>query len=144
MKKPDPKLIFSGCSDVVQDYIKHLECEVIHLNAIRGLFVIQEGCSPVDRVVELINENMLLKSANHNVTDQDYAERCSAEQAIKQREQLDQFAMAVIRSCLQGAANQCANGVIKPEQVITDAVVSAYDIAEAMQAESQKRQGGAV
>ena len=61
-----------------------------------------------------------------------------------QPSQLDQFAMSVIRSCLQGAANQVGKRMLHEDNVVKYAVISAYDIAEAMQAESRKRQGGAV
>lgn len=128
MIKPNPALI-RDCPADVRRYITELESRT------------ELGDSHREAVINW-EQTMMRLVGEDGVADVEKAINKLKAQA--QQTTLDQFAMAVIRSCLQGAANQVGKGMLHEDNVVKYAVISAYDIAKAMQAESQKRQGGAV
>jgi hypothetical protein len=136
MQRPEQQLINEAGTEV-ERYIAKLEQNLAiseqQLSITRKLLGIGEACSVPENVQMLISKYLELKSGRCNITEQDYAEQCSAEQTIKQREQLDQFAMAALSSLVSQRNLSCF-----------ECAAAAYNYAEAMQAESQKRQGGAV
>lgn len=159
MSRPEQQLI-NEAGTVVERYIAKLEQNLAvaeqQLSVTRKLLGIGEACSVSENVQILISKYLELKAGKRNITEQDYAEQCSAEQTIKQREQLDQFAMASITLAHEQVqklpqitlkrivGKENSEYPISGEDVRQAVAVTAYLMAEAMQAESQKRQGGEV
>lgn len=121
MRKPDPKK-FLGCPAEVRRYIAELESSLESVLQINEMFATSG----------METERKLLAMEN-----------AASWHSKNQPSQLDQFAMAAIDRCILGAANACAIGKITEEEIFELSAKYAYRIAEAMQAESQKRQGGA-
>ena len=143
MQRPEQQLINEAGTEV-ERYIAKLHQNLAiaeqQLSITRKLLGVSAACSVPENVQMLISKYLELKSGERYTTDKDRAELLAAEQ----REQLDQFAMAAIDRCILGAANACAMGKITEEEIFELSAKDAYRIAEAMQAESRKRQGGAV
>ena len=155
MERPGQQLINEAGTEV-ERYIAKLEKSLAvaeqQLSDTRKILGTGEACRVPENVQMLVAKYLELQGSQSNVINEYSVEQ----HAAKKREQLDQFAMAALSVAhaqvqelrpetireITGAINWTAP--ITGKQVRQAVAITAYMMAEAMQAESRKRQGGAV
>lgn len=160
MKKPGLRK-FIGCPTEIRLYVDHLEhnlslhdshrAAVIQWETTMMRLVGEDGIADVEKA---INKLKARAQWSDSITDQDRVEQLKAEHASEQRKQLDQFAMAALpvaagmakETTMQEAAALLSTSIedFNDGHAYSLLAFYSYNIAKAMQAESQKRQGGAV
>lgn len=140
MSELTPVDIFSSCSEAVLDHISKLEREIEIADQHRDAVIQWEttmmrllGEDGIGDVEKAINK---LKAQALPVTQLDQFAMASIAVA---HEQVQELSPNTIRMLTDGSAHVAITG----EQVRQAVAITAYMMAEAMQAESQKRQGGA-